>query len=774
MFKVLSIKDRQGRGPICINHFHRCTKMIHSRRTAIATILIVASIMFTTISAFSIIIPFLQHRHYQHCDHYRIKNDYTNCISHLQLYQQQPSQGRIKTLPYRTKDPVDIERSILLLPLKDTKKKTTTTRRHSSTTTKQYQFVIGTDESGTGCIAGPIIVVSCCILQPLFHHVASGADQSHQHDTIYTPFPKVMDCKALSAQDCAHIYQHVVQHPERYAYTVAYIYPKEMMNQTTTTASTTSTIPKLISNAMANTIEQLIEDRLLSQMVNAVTEDNATVPQKPNSTPSPIASLGSSKLPLPKIFSIVDGHRSIPPTAFQKYTITSRPYKSGDEYVYTIALASCLARHLHESYMQQVLHVQYPQYHFDIHGGYPTQQHLQAIHTYGIITSSTTTTIGNVAVTDDVHRLSCQPIQRLMSSLLPTNTRPLMNDKYIDDHDANDIKNKTTPPVSAANVTTSNRMSRQTFLSSTSSRTFSVMGTLSALFSTSIVQPTLNSNAMYIDKTNGISYPNVGEIETAVPIDWNQVDNPFTGDGVDTASLFTRLDTTNDDIFYNAPRFVEHIDDTAVQTITQYIDDILRSVPNDADAAASTKRISCLDLCASWTSHTSIVDRSRYNIVGLGMNEKELQANAALTEYVVRDLNDGDNSAVLPFPSESFDIVLCQLSIDYLIKPFEVGCEIARVLKNRTGRVYIFFSNRSFISKAVAVWTGKDDIDHTFIVASYLHYCNEMSPSKSKGTEIHSPSLFSDIQAQDLSKRTKSGRIIGDPLYVVSATKAKL
>ena len=300
-----------------------------------------------------------------------------------------------------------------------------------------------------------------------------------------------------------------------------------------------------------------------------------------------------------------------------------------------------------------------------------------------------------------------------------------------------------------------------------------------------------------MDHTNGISYPNIGEIESAVPRDWSKVDNPFLisddDDGVDT-SLFRRLDTTNDTIFYNAPRFVEHIDDPAVQRLTQYIDQLLFSSfsnddDTDADGNTETKSdgISCLDVCASWTSHISSLDKFTSatttqlppQIVGLGMNENELRANTALTEYVVQDLNQ--DHPRLPFLPNRFDIVLCQLSIDYLIHPFDVCCEMARVLKNSTGRVYIFFSNRSFLSKAVAAWTGKDDIDHTFLVASYLHYCNEMyhiENRKSTSDIINNSNgekyrpLFTNIQAHDLSKRTRSGRVIGDPLYVVSATKA--
>ena len=36
--------------------------------------------------------------------------------------------------------------------------------------------------------------------------------------------------------------------------------------------------------------------------------------------------------------------------------------------------------------------------------------------------------------------------------------------------------------------------------------------------------------------------------------------------------------------------------------------------------------------------------------------------------------------------------------------------------------VAFVFSNRLFFSKAVALWTGKDDLEHVYTVGSYVHY----------------------------------------------------
>jgi len=213
----------------------------------------------------------------------------------------------------------------------------------------------------------------------------------------------------------------------------------------------------------------------------------------------------------------------------------------------------------------------------------------------------------------------------------------------------------------------------------------------------------------------------------------------------DIKTSFARLDSTPDTIFYKEARFVEHVDEQAVKSMTSYISDTFLQ-PND----------SVLDLCSSWTSHIR-PDIQLKRVAGLGMNDKELEANKVLTERTVMDLNV-DKNVKLPYEDDSFDKIILQLSIDYLIHPLEVMKESSRVLK-KGGKIAILFSNRLFLSKAVGLWSGKDDVDHAYTVGSYLYF---------------SQGGFTDIKAIDLSTRKgrKDGIIIGDPLYVVTATKS--
>jgi ubiquinone/menaquinone biosynthesis C-methylase UbiE len=60
------------------------------------------------------------------------------------------------------------------------------------------------------------------------------------------------------------------------------------------------------------------------------------------------------------------------------------------------------------------------------------------------------------------------------------------------------------------------------------------------------------------------------------------------------------------------------------------------------------------------------------------MNRQELDRNNQLTERRVQDLNK--DSSLSTYSDASFDAVLLQLSIDYLVHPVEVLRDVSRVL----------------------------------------------------------------------------------------------
>jgi SAM-dependent methyltransferase len=204
------------------------------------------------------------------------------------------------------------------------------------------------------------------------------------------------------------------------------------------------------------------------------------------------------------------------------------------------------------------------------------------------------------------------------------------------------------------------------------------------------------------------------------------------------------------------PRLVYHIDDAAVAATERFYTSLFTQIAGQKQAP-----LDVLDLCSSWVSHYPRDNRASdppvqlRRIAGLGMNAEELAANTRLTEYVVCDLN---KQPVLPYADASFDAVTCTVSIDYLTKPLDVCREAARVLRPG-GQIAFVFSDRLFFSKAVALWTGKDDLEHVYTVGAYMHY--------GAGT------LLSDIRAIDLVPSSKrQGKRRGDPLYAVLGTRS--
>lgn len=89
-------------------------------------------------------------------------------------------------------------------------------------------------------------------------------------------------------------------------------------------------------------------------------------------------------------------------------------------------------------------------------------------------------------------------------------------------------------------------------------------------------------------------------------------------------------------------------------------------------------------------------------ISGTGMNALELKANVQLNDYSPQNLNVEPK---LPYADNSFDVVTCVVSVDYLIKPLEVFKEVRRVLKPG-GRFIVSQSNRCFPTKAIRVSAG--------------------------------------------------------------------
>ena len=166
----------------------------------------------------------------------------------------------------------------------------------------------------------------------------------------------------------------------------------------------------------------------------------------------------------------------------------------------------------------------------------------------------------------------------------------------------------------------------------------------------------------------------------------------------------SKLDESDDELFYDLPRLVLHIDEAFVEQIGNLYRERLK--PNT--------RI--LDMMSSWVSHLP-EEMEFAHVEGHGMNEEELAKNPRLNNYFVQDLNKNPQ---LPLSDLSFDAVLNAVSVQYLQNPEAVFAEIHRILKPG-GIAIISFSNRMFYQKAIQAWRDGTDASRLELVKSYFN-----------------------------------------------------
>ena len=166
---------------------------------------------------------------------------------------------------------------------------------------------------------------------------------------------------------------------------------------------------------------------------------------------------------------------------------------------------------------------------------------------------------------------------------------------------------------------------------------------------------------------------------------------------------FTRDDEIPDALFYGKPRYVQHIDTTAIEMVKNTYG---RFLEDDMQV---------LDLMSSWQSHLP-ENLNFKGVVGLGLNENELRKNSRLTETVVQDLN---LKSKMPFESNSFDAVVCSVSVEYLVDPLAVFAEVARILRP-DGYFILTFSNRWFPTKAINIWKELHEFERMGLVLEYF------------------------------------------------------
>lgn len=219
---------------------------------------------------------------------------------------------------------------------------------------------------------------------------------------------------------------------------------------------------------------------------------------------------------------------------------------------------------------------------------------------------------------------------------------------------------------------------------------------------------------------------------------------------------FERYDTSSDEQFYVHPRLVTHIDDHAIATLQSYY----------SSALPKTGRM--LDFCSSWISHfpPELADRATsedagLEVIGLGMNKRELDSNPILRHRLIRDLNvDPSIPDLQPLAAAT-----CVVSIDYLTQPRDVLSSL-RERMQPGGLVHLAVSNRCFPTKAIRRWLEISEHSRLDMVGDYLHFAGW---KKVEIVELSDGSARLTQEEAEAIGRKEGERYRVDPLWVVRA-----
>src|SRR5437588_7066943 len=113
------------------------------------------------------------------------------------------------------------------------------------------------------------------------------------------------------------------------------------------------------------------------------------------------------------------------------------------------------------------------------------------------------------------------------------------------------------------------------------------------------------------------------------------------------SGAFAKLDAEEDELFYEPPRLVQHIDDGAIAALTGWYRAVL--------PAGGV----LLDLMSSWVSHLP-PEIGYGEVIGHGMNAAELAANPRFDRWFLQNLN---RETRLPLADASLDAAMICVSI---------------------------------------------------------------------------------------------------------------
>lgn len=169
--------------------------------------------------------------------------------------------------------------------------------------------------------------------------------------------------------------------------------------------------------------------------------------------------------------------------------------------------------------------------------------------------------------------------------------------------------------------------------------------------------------------------------------------------------------------------------------------------------------------------------------VGVGLNEKLMEENPALTEKLIVNLNkvvperDVDSDELRKLTAEPFDAIIMTNTIDFLTNPREVFKTAWYLLKPGGSMIVSFTTKNSqeyvdkFERAQVKAWRDFNDDQHMWIAGSFFQFSAGEGWEKLLGFDISPESAKENLESNGgLLGRFKEGK--DNNMYVVQAVKA--
>lgn len=220
---------------------------------------------------------------------------------------------------------------------------------------KGYQVIVGFDEAGRGSLAGPVAAAAVMIKSKIknketyssrFPRRSIKTKWQIKNKNFKELLKIVRDSKKLSSKEREKIFELLKKIPE-------------------------------IKYSFAFVNEKIIDKINIEQATFLAMRKCLT------------------KLKVKPDLILVDGNRKI-----SQLNILQKTVVKGDDKIFSIALASIIAKVMRDRKMIKLAQ-KYPQYHFEIHKGYPTKLHQELLKKYG---------------PSKIHRQSYQPVRSIIQN----------------------------------------------------------------------------------------------------------------------------------------------------------------------------------------------------------------------------------------------------------------------------------------------------------------------------------------------------------------------